>query len=875
MTKKSFHNLLKGVSVLPALFVVPAIADPYAPAPSFVDDYVASLSGQFHDVLANQNISSFEIGKVTIGTDMSSVGEHSFMYGVSSVDNATQYVKMEQAGIPTGTSEMYFHIPNSDAYNGTFGLTSFKLWAMQVAYGDSITQPDNSAIVTLGKIATNTGNFLSLASINETPWLLTAMDNAFANGMVEERYLTAGNTLVIDGNYGNMVGEFLDTYEDDLTAALNNLDYDYLKNSQIFLTKTPDAIIRGLFGFWVYELEDLGDEGRATAVHNYFQQFADGLDDLESLKLKIGEVAVNGGNVTFANDVDITTSKLDINNGANVLIDEGASVGVILDNISITYNEQYATDEPVTSTQNYTVQGATISGANTHVMIADNASLTIAGNQLDVMDGASLVNNGTLNIMTQTNNLDADLTGNGTLVVYENNIVNVGTHNITQDTIALNGTMNATVRGGNSAQFNANTFNGSGNLNLSFATTGTYHVFGNNVFGEDGEGDVDLSGINVDSSLYNLNWLNNGKDLKVSLKSADNIANDNGLSGDAAVAVAGMAGSSSAVLNDLAVQMQEKLAEGTPGAIQEVEQAAASINPETESVSKTVAHSIQNTLTDLVNSRMAILNIGRSAGDSTFASGGVWAQGLYNKTKMNEHFDGYTRGVALGLDGRINHDITIGAGYAFNNSDIVSRGHDIDIDSNTVFVYGQYKPSGWFANGIMNYTWSEYTEKGLSTMLPTSSKYNADSFGAALAGGYEFNFGLALGLGARYMHVNGESYTDSLGTKKKFDSTDYLTTMFGAKYGLNIKASENMSFRPELRYALKYDVLYDATHATVMMPGTTAYTLTGDRLPRIGNEFGLGLMMRYRAMSLSLSYDIEVREDYTSQTGMARLRYKF
>ena len=869
MTNKSCHNILKGVSILPALLIMPAGADTYTLEPPFIDDYVTVLTNQLHDVLPNQNLTGFEFGRVTIGTDMSSVGEHSLGYGITSADDATQYVKLEQAGIPAGLADISFHIPAGSDY----GLTSFKLSMLTYAYGMHVGQEDGSAILSIGDMTAHTGTFLEdwgdLLYMEEVPWFLYAADTAMANGKIEEGYLTADNNLVIDGNYGNMLSELLFTYESSLVAGLNNLDYEQ------WGSYIPDAIVRGMFGFSMETLEGMTEEARVAAVHNYFQQFANGVSDLDSLKLKIGETVINGGNVTFVNDVEIQTSKLDIVNGANILIDENSDVGVVLDNISITYNGQYDTEEPVTSTQSYTVQGATISGANTNVTIADNASLTIAGNLLNVTNGASLVNNGTLNIMTQNTTFDEDLTGNGNFVVYENSIVNLGTHNITQNTITLNGTMNATVRDGTSAQFNADTFNGNGTLNLAFATNGTYHVFGNNIFGETGEGNIDLSGINVDSDLYNLVWLNNGKDLKVSLKSADDISTDNGLSGNAATTVAGLADSSSENLNGLSVAIQEKLAEGTPGAIQEVEQAAASINPETESVSKTVAHSIQNTLTDLVNSRMALLSVGRSAGDVNLTSGGVWAQGLYNKTKLNDNFNGYTRGVALGVDGRINHDVTIGAGYSFNNSDIMTRSHDIDIDSNTIFVYGQYKPSHWFANGVMNYTWSEYNEKGLSSMIPTTSEYDTNSFGAALSGGYEFDFGLTLGVGARYLHVNDTSYTDSQGIRKKFDSTDYLTAMFGTKYGWNIKASENLLIRPEARYAFKYDMLYDATSATVMMPGTAAYTLTGDRLSRIGNEFGLGLLMRYRAMSLSLNYDIEIREDYTSQTGMARLRYKF
>lgn len=40
-------------------------------------------------------------------------------------------------------------------------------------------------------------------------------------------------------------------------------------------------------------------------------------------------------------------------------------------------------------------------------------------------------------------------------------------------------------------------------------------------------------------------------------------------------------------------------------------------------------------------------------------------------------------------------------------------------------------------------------------------------------------------------------------------------------------------------------------------------------------EFGLGVTVTYADVDISLNYDIEVREDYTSQTGMVRARYNF
>jgi outer membrane autotransporter protein len=273
---------------------------------------------------------------------------------------------------------------------------------------------------------------------------------------------------------------------------------------------------------------------------------------------------------------------------------------------------------------------------------------------------------------------------------------------------------------------------------------------------------------------------------------------------------------------------------------------------------------------------MAAPSVGRNGGDVEFTSGGVWAQGLFNKSKQNDAFNGYTRGIALGMDGTINKDWTIGAGYSFSHSDISGTSRNTEIDSNTVFVYGQYKPTQWYVNAIANYTMSDYSERGtILDGVVVTGDYDVNSFGGALAAGYDFANGITPELGLRYMHVNANDYANSYGINTHIDDTDFLTGVIGAKYVFNVVATRHLTLVPQLNAGVKYDLLSDKNTATVAMPGVNAYTIDGNRLKRIGGEFGIGLGMQYRDLELSVNYDIDVREDYTSQTGMLKFRYNF
>ena len=408
-------------------------------------------------------------------------------------------------------------------------------------------------------------------------------------------------------------------------------------------------------------------------------------------------------------------------------------------------------------------------------------------------------------------------------------------------------------------------------LNMTFKGEGTYNL----ISATNTTGDFFTW---AENKVYDI--ANDSGTFTVKIKSVEDIAESTGLKGETAVAVSHVAEaaskSDSVLLQDLSLKMQEKLAENTPEAKAAVEHATKAIHPEKESVAQSVSTSVQNTVVNLASARMSAPSVGRSGGDVEFTKGGVWAQGLFNKSKQADAFNGYTRGIALGLDGTINKDWTIGAGYSYAHSDINGTARDTEIDSNTIFLYGQYKPAQWYVNAIANYTMSDYSERG--TVLDgavVTGDYDVDSFGGALATGYDFANGITPELGLRYMHVNANDYANSYGINTHIDDTDFLTGVIGAKYAFNVVATRHLTFVPQLNAGVKYDLLSDKNTATVAMPGVNAYTIDGNRLKRIGGEFGIGLGMQYRELNVSVNYDIDVREDYASQTGMLKFRYNF
>ena len=485
----------------------------------------------------------------------------------------------------------------------------------------------------------------------------------------------------------------------------------------------------------------------------------------------------------------------------------------------------------VTFTNNVAgVEGGAIYNKGAITFQGDNvfAGNTAAGVANDIH------NLGSLTFADGTTTIGGAITGSGSLDLNEGATLNIGANTINQGTMNING-------------------------------NGVYNIFADE--------DLEIANltINANDALYNVSM--DGSAIVVETKAVEEIAAATNLAVDTAGVLAGLANSDSYEMGIASLVAQQALAEGNT---EYVEAESAKLKADDKPVAHSVATSVQNQVLSLASGRMSgNANVGRSGGDLANADYGVWAQGLFNKSKLNGQFDGYTRGVAVGADALIDGDYTIGIGYAYNSTDVhAESARDTDIESNSVFVYGQYKPAQWYVNAALNYTMADYTETTNAFGVDINSEYDVTSFGGQVAAGYDFASGLTPEAGVRYLHVSQDDYNNGLADIKVGD-TDYLTGVAGVKYTFDIDTEKGLSLRPELRAAATYDVLSDEAIATVTMPGAASYIVDSKRLSRLGGEFGIGLTANYKGVEVSLNYDLDLHEDYTSQTGMLKFRYNF
>lgn len=390
--------------------------------------------------------------------------------------------------------------------------------------------------------------------------------------------------------------------------------------------------------------------------------------------------------------------------------------------------------------------------------------------------------------------------------------------------------------------------------------------------------------------LYNLEGVDDdgkitGSEITVSKKDSSEVAAGvaaNGANGNQAGTIAafvdGLSGNAQAdnITNQISTLVQSGNVKGAARLAKEVAPVAAPVAQ--SQVTETTNQVFGAVATRLSGGSVSSAAEGKSSGDSVFERAAMWVQGLFNKSKYDGSNDFKTdsTGLALGAEKYLNSDVKVGAGYAYTNSDVKQGDRKIDVDTHTAFVYGEYKPSDWYVNGIASYNWGDYDEKKYGGL---SGKYDVNSIALQAMTGYDFHMNGAVvtpEAGLRYINIHQDSYTDTAGQRVSENSSDYLTGIVGAKIKKDYTLSNGMNIRPEARLAMTYDLVNDNANASVMLANGSAYQVRGEALDRFGVEAGVGLTAEVDDnVEVSLGYEGKFRDHYKDHTGLLNAKYKF
>ncbi len=499
-------------------------------------------------------------------------------------------------------------------------------------------------------------------------------------------------------------------------------------------------------------------------------------------------------------------------------------------------------------------------------------------------DGSSTpsTNGGTLNF-SGLNTFSGNSDANGLNDIYNSGKINVLSGAELQLDGGISGTGSIVFEAGSKLQVNATTTeianavttNGA-TLNMVFANAfeGEYQL----VTGSVTDADFTIGA----NSLYDIVGKENELGTYViSKKSTEEIAENTGANANQSAALdAVLSGpSDNANFNQAAdavvgmLQNESTKAEGL--------EALSAMSVEAAPLVRVTQTNLQNQLFGVVSSRLTGGNVnanqGKSSGDS-YGDNAMWVQGLVNHSKLDGQFDTDTNGLAFGVEKQVNNELKVGVAYALAKTDVDSYSRDTQIKTHSAMLYGEYKPSNWFVNGILSYSMSDYEEDKTVAGVNAEADYEANNISIQAVTGYEYvvnNYYVTPTIGLRYMNIDRDGYTDALGTNVDSNRMDILTAMLGVKFETDYTVND-WTFTPEVRAAVTYDLIHDDDNALITLANGAAYSVDTDNLKRFGYELGAGVKTYVNdEWELGIGYEGKFRQDYQDHTGLISAMYHF
>lgn len=832
------------------------------------------------DISANNG---FEIsgGKITMGKDAGLVGVTKISGGEINATNVSD-ITSRNVEISGGKLNLVNDSELTDSGNITIsdkaeiniGKDSRLMAETSIQDGKLDSEANNSINISGGTINLNDNARMIRGSINydttnDTNALVTENTNANVKGGIK-----------MTGGVVNMNGtSSIEVYTTDGKMALDGSSITG-STAEELLAKAPTINVNG---------------------NNKIVSDVDVKDGLikvnKGATLTSGDINLTSGN--FASIIDLAGT-LDANvTGSDkaqmTFFDSNAKIKGTVDSIkdvNIRSNLSLASafEKGATNIDNINVYGSTLTMDNENFNEAKNLILNekstaklagdfTASNKVKVKDG-SILDLGTSTLNAKNVELFEDAQVNLKVVALDNHGAIAASDKIT-------------FIGGNATDGYVNGANKNINLNVTMEnglvkkgeTTDLTLLTAINGF------DGDFNNVKVSNNRYEFEQTEAGKFKVTGTATGEDIAKDAGGSmnnaGTAAAWVDGdsfKAGTQAAAVASSLNELSQKA-----GSEQAYIDALTAIAPEVAPLVHKTQTETTNQIFGAVSSRLSGGSVasaanGMSSGDSVFKRGAMWVQGLFNKSKLDDTskakgFDADSTGIAMGAEKYINDDVKAGIGYAYTNTDIDGFMRDTDVDTHTAMVYGEYKPSNWYVNGIATYSWSDYSEKKNVAGNQVKADYDVDTIGLQAMTGYDMQvkgFNLTPEAGLRYVHISQDAYKDSADQKVSANDADILTGVIGAKASKDFALENGMNLRPEARLAMTYDLMNDDNNSVVTLANGSAYSVNGEALDRFGIEFGAGLTADVNDnVELSVGYEGKFREDYQDHTGLFNAKYKF
>jgi outer membrane autotransporter protein len=307
-------------------------------------------------------------------------------------------------------------------------------------------------------------------------------------------------------------------------------------------------------------------------------------------------------------------------------------------------------------------------------------------------------------------------------------------------------------------------------------------------------------------------------------------------------------------------------------------------------VSRGVIHAAtsgQNLVSNVITNRSSSARNGLSSGD-VLAEKGVWLQALSSDADQDsrkgvEGYDANSHGIAVGADGQLNADTTLGLAYSYLDSDVKSStGNKTDVTGHALTLYGDWTHDNFFVDASLMYGWNDNESKRYVAGTRAKGDYDSEIFGVNALAGYSLRLDRHLLLepqiGARYANVMIDSYREK-GSSAALNVASQRYEVGELGIGARLAAAFDLgrgSLEPEARVMAWHDFIADKANTTsTFVLGGTPFTTSGASPVRDSYETSLGVTYRVGAWSLGGSYNYLTKTDFSADTFTAKVRYDF
>nr|WP_218583297.1 autotransporter outer membrane beta-barrel domain-containing protein [Pseudomonas atagonensis] len=303
-------------------------------------------------------------------------------------------------------------------------------------------------------------------------------------------------------------------------------------------------------------------------------------------------------------------------------------------------------------------------------------------------------------------------------------------------------------------------------------------------------------------------------------------------------------------------------------------------------VSRGVLHAATNSQTlvsGVINERSS-----RARNATGSPEKGVWLQALSSDANQDERrgvsgYDADSHGIAVGADGQLNADTTLGLAYSYLDSDVKSDpGNKTKVTGHALTVYGNWVHDNWFVDTSLMYGWNDNESKRYIAGTRAKGDYDSDVFGVSALAGYSLrlmpDMVLEPQVGARYANVGMDSYREK-GSAASLNVGSQRYEVGELGMGARLAAAFVVgagSLEPEAKLMAWHDVIGDkvATQSSFVLGGD-AFTSRGTTPVRDSYELGLGANYRMGAWSVGGSYNYVTASGFDADGFTAKVRYAF